>query len=425
MDFSGWQGNDFQVTPELWEEVKTKTKQYNKPGSFVTFLGYEWSGLTPAGGDHNIYFLGDDETIHRSDQWLVEDKTDVETDRYPISELWRTFSGRNDVLAVSHVGGRYANFDHFDSERIPLIEVHSHHGTFEWFLEEAMRRRLKVGFIAGSDDHTCRPGLTYPTGGFCTKGGYTGIYAKELTRRAIWEALWARRAYATSGERMIVSVESDGHLMGDEYSSEKIPELEVRIIGTAPLHEVEVKRWEQTSYRHPFAEPTGESDKLIKIEWSGARVRSRSKTVNWDGGLSIENGRIADYKEFAFDYPDQGIERTTDQKLTWKSTTGGDPDGVVMRLETKKDTKITFQTDPITFTFTFNPNDIEYRPKVMDAGGLNKQVKISTIRDNLPSEMEFVYRDQFPKNGLNAYWVRVVQSNGGMAWSSPIFIHFS
>ena len=422
LDFGAWQGNDFQVTAELWDEVKEKVKKYHKPESFVTFLGYEWSGLTPAGGDHNIYFLGDDEAIHRSDQWLIEDKIDEETDRYPISELWKTFSGRSDVLAIPHVGGRHANLDYYDPERIPLIEVHSHHGTFEWFLEEAMRRRFKVGFIAASDDHTCRPGLSYPSRRFCTKGGYTGVYAEELTRESIWEALWARRAYATSGERIIVWVESNGHLMGDEYTTENIPELRIKIIGTAPLHEIEVKRWDQTVYRHPFAKPENSSEKRIKIEWSGARVRSRQKIVNWDGGLYIENGRIVDCKEFAFDYPGQGVEMVSNQQLLWRSTTGGDPDGVILKLETEKDPEITFHTEPITFKFS--PDEIDYEPKVVEAGGLNQIVKISTIKNDLPSNMEFVYRDQAPEKGLNAYWVRIVQSDGAMAWSSPIFIHY-
>jgi hypothetical protein len=191
LDFTAWQGNDFQITKPLWEHVKNLIKEYYEPNRFVTFLGYEWSGLTPAGGDHNIYYLGDDEQIYRSDHWLIKDKSDEDTDRYPISELWETFRGRKDVVAIPHVGGRYGNFDYYDPEFIPVIEVHSNHGTFEWYLLEAMKRRLKVGFMAASDDHSSRPGLTYPSGGMATRGGYTGIYARELTREGLWEALRA------------------------------------------------------------------------------------------------------------------------------------------------------------------------------------------------------------------------------------------
>lgn len=421
LDFTAWQGNDFQITIPLWEHIKKQIKKYHEPGKFVTFLGYEWSGLTPGGGDHNIYFLGDDEQIHRSDHWLIEDKSDEDTDRYPISELWKTFRGRKDVLVIAHVGGRHANFDFYDPEFIPLIEVHSNHGTFEWFLLEAMKRRMKVGFIAASDDHSSRPGLTYPSGGMTTRGGYTGVYAKELTREGLWEALWARRAYGTTGERIIVHVESDGHMMGEEYSTDKSPMINVKINGTAPLHEVEIYNWDEPIYRHPFAEPLNDEEKLIKVEWSGARVRSRPKVVTWDGGLTVKNGCITMFKEFAFDYPYQGIERVSDQQLKWKSSTGGDPDGVLLKLE-GNDVEVSFETGPATFTF--NPDDIQYDPMIIEAGGLNQRVKVSTIKNELPESLAFSYKVEPVSLGLNAYWVRTVQANGAMAWTSPIFINY-
>ena len=423
LDFTGWQGNDFQVTAELWAHVKDQIREHHDPGRFVTFLGYEWSGLTPAGGDHNIYYLGDDEPIYRSDQWLIEEKVDQETDRYPISELWETFRGRTDVLAIPHVGGRHGNLDFYDPERIPLIEVHSNHGTFEWFLEEAMRRRMKVGFIAASDDHSSRPGLTYPSGGMTTRGGYTGAYARGLTREALWEAFWARRAYGTTGERIIVHVESDGHIMGEEYSTKKAPEIKVKIAGTSPLHEVEVYNWERPVYRHPFAEPASESEKLFKVEWSGARVRSRPKVARWNGGLKVKGGRIADHAEFAFDYAYQGVEKVSDRELKWTSSTGGDPDGVLLKLDYDEATEVTFETQPATFTF--KPAEVGYEPMVVEAGGLNQRVKVSTVKDETPDTLEFSFKDGSPAQGLNAYWVRIVQADGAMAWTSPIFIDYS
>ena len=45
----------------------------------------------------------------------------------------------------------------------PFIEICSVHGHFEWFARKAMEKGLKIGFIGGSDDHTCRPGGSCPT----------------------------------------------------------------------------------------------------------------------------------------------------------------------------------------------------------------------------------------------------------------------
>jgi hypothetical protein len=424
MDFGAWQGNDFQVTKGLWGEVKEIVKEFNDPGRFVTFLGYEWSGLTPAGGDHNVYFLGDDGPLHRSNHWLIEDRSDEETDRYPVSELWKTFKGRDDVLAVAHVGGRHANLDFHDPERVPLIEVHSHHGTFEWFLEEAMERGLRVGFVANSDDHTCRPGLTLTADRFTTRGGYTGIYAKELTREALWEALWSRRCYATTGDRVILRVDVDGRMMGEEYEGDSPPEINVKVNGTTPLHEVAIKRGTETIYRHPFAKPGASEERLIKVEWSGARVRSRPKRVDWKGGLYIDKGRIVSYEKFAFDDHRQGIKKITNQRLEWASTTGGDPDGVLLKLDAPEDAEITLHTGPATFSF--KPAEIGYDPLVIEAGGVNQKVRVSSIKGGvLPKDLEFSHVDEEPKPGVNPYWVRVVQSDGTMAWSSPVYYEYS
>ena len=196
LDFSAWQGNDFQVTSQLWADVKQNFRNFNDTGNFLVFLGYEWSGTTPDGGDHNIYYLGDDEPIYRSSHSQIEDKSDIETDRYPISELWKTFAGRDDVddvMVTPHVGGRHAYLDYYNPDLINLIKIHCHHGTFEWFAQEALKRGLKVGFIADSDDHTGKSGMSFPTNRgskyfvyFDVRVGLTAFYADKLTRIEVW-----------------------------------------------------------------------------------------------------------------------------------------------------------------------------------------------------------------------------------------------
>lgn len=432
LDFCGWQGNDFQVTKKGWEEVKKQVKLFNEPGRFITLLGYEWSGLTPAGGDHNIYFLKDDEEIYRSSHALIDDKSDIETDRYPLWEIWKTFEGMKDVMAVPHVGGRYANFDFYDPRFIPLIEIYSQQGSFEWFAEGAIKRNLKVGFIAGSDDHTGRPGLTFPTrrvssgrSPFGVKGGYAAVYAKELTRKSLWDAFWKRHCYATTGERIILSFKADeDKIMGDEYLAERAPKLSLEVLGTDSLLEVEIKRGLETIYRYPTpAQLKQQVDKLIKIEWSGARVKTRSKETCWDGGLTIKDGKILSFQEFAFDQPDHGIIQISNQHLEWKSTTLGDPDGVLLNLDASEDTTITFYSKPKTFSFMLK--EINNEPKIVKARGFNQKIKISLLPSKKGSTtLNVDHTDENMKEGLNVYWVRVLQYNGAMAWSSPIFVNY-
>ncbi|MCW4014620.1 MAG: DUF3604 domain-containing protein, partial [Candidatus Bathyarchaeota archaeon] len=420
MDFGGWQGNDFQITKELWEEVKQKTRQYNDPGKLVVFLGYEWSGLTPAGGDHNIYYLGNAGELHRSDHWLIEDKSDADTDRYPIDKLWEEFKDRKDVMAVAHIGGRHANLDYWTPERVPLIEVHSHHGTFEWFLEEALNRGYKVGFIATSDDHTCRPGYTLTTQDFTTRGGYTAVYAEELTREALWEAFWARRVYGTTGERIILDVNVDDHMMGEEIVAKSSVHLSVEVHGTKQLHSVEVMRGTECVYRHPFADPDGD-EKLIKVQWMGARVKSRPKILDWNGGLRIDKGKITCYKEYAFDYIHQGIRRVNEKELEWTSSTGGDPDGVILELDAPRDAVISFQSKPVSFQF--KPAEITAEPYIVEIGPVNQRVIVQAITKK-PTPKSLLFDTVVDLvDDLNPVWVKVTQVDGSMAWSSPVYVN--
>jgi hypothetical protein len=426
LDFISHCGNDFQITREHWRETKDAVRRYHEPGRYITFLAYEWSGNTPAGGDHNVYYRGDDGPLHRSSHWQLADHADAGDDRYPISELHSTLRGRDDVMIVPHVGGRQANLDFLDAAYSPLIEIASVHGVFEWFAEDALRRGLRVGFIANGDDHTGRPGASYPSGSdvhFSIRGGLVGVYAEELTREALWEALWARRCYGTTGERMILRVDADGHPMGSEFTATSPPLIETEVIGTAPLESVELRRGPHTVYAHPLAEPQPGERCLLQVVWEGARTTWRRRPTRWDGSLSLDRGRILSVEPFAFDNPDEGITARTDREVYWRSHTAGDPDGLFLDLDAPGETVLTFRSEPATFSFRLA--DLGSDPLTMDAGGVGQRVTASwRSRAQRPTGVRFAYRDESGPQDVSAYWLRVIQRDGAMAWSSPIYVSF-
>lgn len=429
MDFCAWQGNDFQITDETWANINKVVKEYNKPNEYITFLGYEWSGTTPVGGDHNIYFLNDDQKLHRSYHWQIDMEKRDGSERNPVSKLFDEFRGRDDVMAVPHVGGRYGNLDYFDSEFIHNVEIHSHHGTFQWMLEDALKKGLKVGVVAASDDHTCRPGLSYPTrvtsrGGFVSFdviGGYTGVYAKNLTRKAIWDALTNRHCYGTTGERIVLDVKCDDFVMGDEFSINKPPIIDMFIAGTDSIAEVEIKRGLQTIYRYSDTLPIKKD--TIKIQWSGVRVRSRGKKTNWDGNITIKNGSIRNAKAFAFNQPDEGINLLSNQEITFKSNTSGDIDGIEVELDYNENTKLVFNTLPISFTMSIE--ELKKGRVTKQAGGVNLLVEVDFAKKETSNSLQLSFEDKNIEKGINPYWVKVTQSDGHMAWSSPMYINYS
>jgi hypothetical protein len=422
LDFVSHVGNDFQITKEHYKDTQRVVKEFHNPRKFVTFLGYEWSANTPAGGDHNVYFLKDDQPIYRSSHAQIQDKSDEDTDRYPISRLLETYRGKDDVLVIPHIGGRHAILDYHDPDLTPFIEITSVHGHFEWFAQDALERGLKVGFIGGSDDHTCRPGGAHPTTMVeAVNGGLMGVYARELTRESLWEAFQKRHVYATTGTRIILRVTCGNAIMGDEIILEEAPTIFIEVFGTAGLEKVELRRGLDIIHTQEILQRDVSSNR-IRITWSGARVTTRRRNTDWSGELTLDKGMIRSAEEFAFDLPWQGITEKDEQRVRWVSTTSGDFDGVILDLDAPDDAVIIFNTKSVQISFQLNQLK---EPLVIDAEGLEQKVEISRISGGEPpTTVRFEYTDQEVKLGLNPYYVKVLQSDGEKAWSSPIFINF-
>lgn len=428
IDFVGHQGNDFQITRDVWRQIMAKTQAYDAASEFITFAGYEWSGNTPGGGDHNVHFkggAGQRFDLHRSSHWQVFDRSDEGEDRFPVPELYEAFRGRDDVILIPHVGGRYANLrEFFDESLMPLIEIASCWGVFEWFADDAIRRGVVLGFSAGSDDHTARPGMSAaPRDHFATGGGLTAALAPVRSREAIWEALKARRTYATTGARMLLDVtlrpvtdpashsapEPSSHRssesssdpaselslhmetypMGSHLTASGPVEITAQVHGTAPLWRVEVLRWPEVIYRHPLPLPALPAGRhRLRIGWTGARIRARNRMTRWDGTLTVvgassstgstsaAGGRILGATGWGFDHAENDIVAQDESSVRWHSETAGDWDGIVLDLEGPDRCVLEFASGPATFRFT--PRDVAAGPLEIDAGGTGQRVIVET-----------------------------------------------
>ena len=427
IDFVSNQGNDFDIHDAGWNAICAATKEYHEPGRFIPFLGYEWSGNSCAGGDHNVIFLGDDERIRRSSHLNVTDGGDTSSDCYPVTELYDVFSGRDDVLVIPHVGGRYADLSFHDPELEPLIEIYSGWGLFEWFLNDALARGHRVGFVAGSDDHKCRPGAAQPgTRVFGVLGGLTCVRAEELTRESVFAALKQRRCYATSGARILLDVSCGRRGMGESFEVRKPVALDVHAVGTAGLESVEIMRFDQGDteakvvYSHPI-NPRASLSNKVKIAWSGMRQIPRYFQTVWDGSLSVDTGRIVSAEPYAFDTPLESITEHRERRIRWKSQTTGDEDGVIVELDVPAKAVLTFKTEPVTVDMPLM--DIGREPVTVAAGGVGQRVTFRRVPAVAsPDEVVFGWRDTAPVEGECAYFVKITQEDGHVAYSSPMYI---
>jgi len=223
---------------EFWRRQQEAARQHHEPGRFVTFLGYEWSGGSQFGGDHNIYFLDDQHPLlYDGDLKKLYDQVAA--------------VGDHEAFIIPHVGGRVGNWDFHDPRVEIAAEIASMHGHFEFFAQDALDRGYRVGIMGASDGHQGTPGYdVWPRHGrygfrkrtYSVPSAVTAVWAPELTRRAIADAFYARRVYATTGARIILEFEADGHPMGAEYTTDEPPQLSVRVVGTADIERIDVIR---------------------------------------------------------------------------------------------------------------------------------------------------------------------------------------
>jgi len=419
LDFAGHQGNDFQITKEIWDEIKKQINLIHEDGRFTALVGYEWSGNTPVGGDHNVYYPGDEGEIYRSSHVLIEDKSDVDTDCKHITDLYAQLKGQ-DAMLVPHVGGRYANLTWHDPELEFVMEVCSAWGEFEWFLLDALKKGYKVGFTAGSDDHKGRPGASHPgSGAFGIYGGYACIYAKELTRAGIWEALKSRRCYGTNGRRILVDFHANGQPMGSEIDIEDSLEIGVVACGTAPIEKIDI--FKGTKIVHTFPEDIPRAENRVRIAWSGQRILARNRLARWDGGVKITGGRFLGAEGFAFDSASEGIVSETNQEVTWTSVTTGDADGVILTVDESPDAILHFETPVLSRDVSLK--DLANGPVVVDAGGVDMQVVFEMMPTGVGTDVAFQFEANDIEAGCHPYWVRVTQVDGGKAWVSPVYVN--
>ncbi|MEZ4521869.1 MAG: DUF3604 domain-containing protein [Thermomicrobiales bacterium] len=416
------QGNDFQITPELWDELCERVEEYNDPGHFVTFHGYEWSGNTTAGGDHNVY-LKEPRTPQRSSHTQIEDKRDEDEDRYPITRLHESNRDRDDMLIVPHIGGRRADIQWHEPALEPAIEIASQWGRFEWFAKEALERGYKVGFTGGSDDHSARQGWSSPTlAHHGVRGGLTAFLAPELSRDAIWDALKSRRLYGTSGPRILIDLDVNGHPIGSECELSDLPRVQARVVGTDAIDTVELRRGAETLHAvSGLPEPEADEPTRIRVAWRGARNRGRSRALDWGGELRVWNGTVTAVENHAVDNPLEGIQQWNPGRIVWESHTCGDWDGIILDVEADDDTLFDFRTPTMSFRFTLD--DIR-AGQLRKTGQLLEQQVVVRRLSHQPgvSELALDWQDENPSRGINPYWLWITQADGELAWTSPVYV---
>jgi hypothetical protein len=427
LDMMCHQANDFQVTDDEWLRLRREIDRFHDNGRCVIFVGYEWSGMTPGGGDRNVMFRGDLAALHRSSHAEVDDMRDAATDCFPVTQLFAQFAGRDDVMLVPHVGGRYADIVGFHDPALePVVEIYSDWGRFEWLLEDAFKQGYKVGIVANSDGHKGRPGASHPGAStFGAYGGLTCVLAESLTREAVFDAIKARRCYGVTGaQRIHVELAVNGLPMGSAGRAEGAVKIVGRVVGTGPIERVDIFRGlVLIKTVSPYGRDSFEGSNRYRIAWAGSRVRGRDRLTTWDGYVDLSAGRFTSAATYAMENPEKGIRELTGTRVAWVSNTTGDDDGIDVAVEAPAGAAFRFHTPVIQLEVKLSElNDGQTR--TFPAGGVDLRVFVRRLpARGHASDLTFDHTDPSPVRGeCHPYWIRVTQEDGAQAWTSPVYL---
>ena len=415
LDFCALQPCACQVPPEQWLQVQEAVRAYDEPGRFATLLGYRWAGNTCGGGSRLVLFAADGAEL-RSCSPPTHSGNPAQGVCYPLAELYTALAGQP-ALIIAGGCGPAPNLDCYDPRVEGLVEVWSGWGASPWLLEEALARGYLVGVVAASGEWQGRPGASWPGGGERpARGGLTCVYAPARSRLAVWQALRARRCYATNGPRILLRVDADGHPMGEFYRTSAPPNLLVRVVGTAEIERIEVYRGSELAYRWPEADPGLPG--WVRVAWGGAMARDWPRIAPWDGTLRAHGARIKCAIPYGFDSAARGIVLESEDALSWRSLTAGNENGLLLELETSPGARLDFYApmadlriplDGLPFRQELGGDGLYVRAEPRPAGSGRRQV-------------ELVWAESTSRRGLTPYYVIVRQVDGGWAWSSPIYV---
>jgi hypothetical protein len=439
VDIAGHQGNDFQVTDSFWRELNEITASLDHPDRFLALPGYEWSGNTSVGGDHNVWYRQEGRPIFRSHRALVMEDSSAEDDALTLNDLFKRLK-KEDAFVVAHVGGRYADVSYaHDAKLEPSVEVHSAWGTFEWIFEEALQAGYRVGIVAGSDDHKGRPGSSYPGASkFGSYGGLTCHLLPELNRDSLFKAFRQRRHYATTGCRAYIdlrlkslgnAIREEGNdlievteaLIGDiiKSDSESVT-FDLKVAGHCGIERIEIRDGLNVLEIIKPLNNHRKSGKRFRIQCEGAEYKGRGRMVNWDVQVSFKGPKIKSVKPINFWNPDRKVYND-ESNISWSGVTTGGTHAVDVWTENSDSGTIKFSSNIANFELDLSSlleDDYSFH-----CGGLKKLVRIFRLTEqSLPSNIEIVKNLEINDKSEKIFYAKIVFEDGHIAWTSPIYI---
>ncbi|NSW57014.1 MAG: DUF3604 domain-containing protein [Armatimonadetes bacterium] len=247
-DFAAITDHGYNLNAYLWSHAGKMARSNTDVGRFLGFLAEEWTSSFEEYDEKYPYgFYG-----HRN--LILEDPYfplwfNARDRKKPI-EVWDALARENaSYVHIPHqladTGNVPTDWEFIDERNQPVAEIFQTRGSYEykgaprmagsttpegWFLQDAWARGIVIGVIAAPDHG----------GGY----GKAAVYAPELTRGAILDAMRARHTYGTTAAKILLDVRVNGHLMGEKAPAHegRPVTVDVRVDCPAEIDKVEICR---------------------------------------------------------------------------------------------------------------------------------------------------------------------------------------
>lgn len=424
-----------------YEKYSAMTKEYNKEGEFLTFIGYE---------AHSMIY-GDHVALHKDLDAPLVNCSSIEN--------WKEkFKGQDVFVTPHHMGYqegyRGYNWKYFtEGDQTPFVEMYSRHGLaegdmgdypylhdmgprqWEGTIQYGLLQGHKFGIMGSTDQHSGYPG-SYGD-------GRVGVLADSLTRDEIWNGLKSRNVCCATGDKIVVDFRIGDAVMGDVIKADK-RKIYVNVQGQSCIDYVDIVKNGQIIARlnGPLIPqmPTGDMVRCkIKMEYGWNREENY---VSWNGKVSVSKGRILSvtpcFRGAAFTSPQEGetefhthvnrIRSVSDTSTELELYTSKNPNtttpatqAVILDVEMPLDGVITSDFNGKSFSHSLAELLEGSRTHFM-RGWLSEAVLFNRAMPESCFTVEHYMEDKQKEKDTDWYYVRVRQRDGQWLWTSPIWV---
>jgi hypothetical protein len=230
----------------MWWQVQKTTDVYHHPPHFVAALTYERSVVYPNGHRNVMMPKRGIRPLMRGDT-----KSGTKEKGTPDTKVLYAYLKHFGAICSSHTSATNMGTDWRDNspEFEPVVEIYQGH-RHNYEHKGAPRSATKAtqiggyepdGYVWNALEKGYRLGFQSSSDHVSTHISYGVVLTDDTSRQGLITAFKKRHCYAAT-DNIILVVRSGEHLMGDIFTTEKRPGLEIAIVGTAPLAKVSIIR---------------------------------------------------------------------------------------------------------------------------------------------------------------------------------------